>query len=148
MNPSPVILGILQNQWFKEPERVRMMFDRQPHLRRPFIARTLFMGCKTGLVLRRVFGEWCERITWEEASPEIGSRASSVFPPDPDHLRLLLIELRPRVVLGFGEVALAGLDRPCLALGIPLIRAPHPAARAGTVLRALFTARQQLESYF
>lgn len=38
------ILAVLQNQWFKNPERVKAMIARRPDLRRDYIARFLFAG--------------------------------------------------------------------------------------------------------
>lgn len=154
MNPDPepvVILGVLQNQWFADPERVRRMIadgeQRWPGVyRRRLIATMLFTtGCKTGLVLRRVFGDWCDRIVWEESSLEIGGHAASFYPPDIRHLQSCLNKLQPRLVLGFGNVACCALTPLCSER---LIVAPHPAARGGDVLRKLHAARTELESYF
>jgi hypothetical protein len=146
------VLAVLQNQWFKNPDRVRAMIARQPadqreKMRRRLIASALFMGCRSGLNLRRVFGgEWCERIVWEEASREIGGQASAVFPADPAHLSAVLAELNPRIVLAFGRIAGDALAPLCN--GRILILAPHPAARGGDTLRKLGVARRQLESHF
>lgn len=142
------ILGVLQNQWFHHPDRVRAMLaksDQPAKLRRMLIARALFAGCRTGINLRKTFGEWCDRIVWDEASPEIGGKASSVFPADIAHLTGLLLELQPVAVIGFGTVACDALAKLCPEI---LIRAPHPTNRAGDTLRLLFAARTALEARF
>jgi hypothetical protein len=121
------ILGVLQNQWFEEPERVRSLIERRPEIRSRFIARALFAGCKTGRILLNTFGDLCALITWEEASPRIGGQASAAFPPDLDHLRAVLEREQPDIVIAFGRIAERGL-RP-LVPAANLICAPHPAAR-------------------
>lgn len=148
---TPIILAVLQNQWFQEPDRVRAIIEdgerRYPgKFRRRFIARSLFAGCRTGSNLRRTFGEWCDRIVWEESSREIGGRSESVFIPDVPHLQACLEELKPVVIIGFGNVACCALAN--LVPADRLIIAPHPTARGGDTLKRLYAARQKLESYF
>lgn len=149
--PAPLILGVLQNQWFKDPARVRESIDRHPagpareQFRRAFIKRALFYGCRTGINLRKCFGEWCDRMVWEEASREIGGHAGAAFVADPIHLRAVLDELQPVAVVAFGNIAWCALQ-PLVIAPATLIRAPHPTARQGDTLRNLYTARHQLET--
>jgi hypothetical protein len=137
------ILGVLQNQWFNDPEKVRRIMKRNPSARRRMIHYALFAGCRTGIVLRDVFGEdMCKRIVWEEASSEIGDRASSYFRADPAHLRAVLEEVKPDVVLAFGKVAADALK--LLVPAPKLITGPHPTARQENVLQALAAMRISL----
>lgn len=135
------VLGVLQNQWFHDPDRVRALIKQftpihGPRYRQRLVAMCLFGGCKTGRILKQVFGaEWCERIVWEEASPEIGGHSASVFPADKDHLREVLAREQPAIVIGFGEVAFGGLKG--LVDPDRLLWAPHPAARHPKVLEFL-----------
>lgn len=125
-----MVLAILQNQWFRDPDRVREILARTPQVRPRLIAYALFAGCRTGRVLKRVFGEdLCRRITWEEASPHIGGQASAVFPADLDHLTTLVMRHQPVAILAFGKIA---ADAMAVVLERPtkrLITGPHPAAR-------------------
>lgn len=68
-----MILAFMQNMWVKDPSRVKAMIDRQPdefkrrEFRLQITKRLLFAGCKSGRVLRAVFGDLCDEIIWEEA---------------------------------------------------------------------------------
>lgn len=126
------VLAILQNQWFKDPDRVRAFIERRPELRRNFIRRALFAGCKTGRILKAGLGEeWCRRIVWEEASPEIGGKASSCFPADPAHILKMIDEVKPTVILALGKIACDAMSVIMPPTMFTLLTAPHPTARGG-----------------
>ncbi|HLL52629.1 MAG TPA: hypothetical protein VK447_03725 [Myxococcaceae bacterium] len=136
--PRPV-LALMQNQWFRNPERVRDLMEG-PH-RRAYIHIYLFAGCLTGRRIEAAFGDLCDRrggdgglITFEEASPQIGGHASSRFPADMAHLRRVVADVRPKLVLAFGRIA--GDALPLVWTG-PSIIGPHPAARGGDVVPRL-----------
>lgn len=135
----------MQNQWFRDPEAVKRIFARWPLMRRQLVARFLFSsGCKSGRVLKSVFGDRINKIEWEEASREIGCEASSCFKADPEHLRAVLDEVKPDVVLAFGRIAgdaLAPLVSP-----LKLIVGPHPTARGADTLQRLQAMREKLIS--
>jgi len=125
------IIGFLQNAWFREPERVRQLYEKYPEQRERIIASFLFMGCLTGQRLQKVFGEdLCRKIIWEEASRNIGERSSSQFPADINHITAVLEKHKPIVVLAFGKIVSVPLAQ-LKEQGAPwhLIIAPHPAAR-------------------
>jgi len=133
------ILAVMQNQWFKNPDRMRTILDhglKRGLKRHDFIMRTLFMGCKTGRVLKSVFGETlCRSIIWEEASPNIGGHASSAFPADVNNLQTILEEINPDLVLAFGRIASDTLI-PLVPESMLLI-GPHPAARGNDTVARL-----------
>lgn len=138
------ILAIMQNQWFKHPARMKRMLETTfKGDRERFIKKLLFFGCRSGKNLRAAFGEeLCDSIIWEEASTEMGGKASSSFPPDPDHIARVLNKHKPDVVIPFGKTALAGLLASVQAglLGSQdfiVIGAPHPAARQPDVMARL-----------
>jgi hypothetical protein len=144
-NHAPVILAVLQNQWFRDPDRVRASLERFPEGRRRMIHYALFAGCRTGKVLKSVFVDLCAEIIWEEASPEIGGKASSCFPADHIHLQSVLDEVKPDVVLGFGCIA-----TDALAVLVPpgkLLTAPHPAARGVDVIDQIKMMRERLNGF-
>lgn len=139
-----IVLAVLQNQWFKDPDRVRaMLADKTPEFRRIFIKRALFAGCKTGRVLKSVFGEHVNTIVWEEASPHIGGFSASAFPADSDHLRKALEEVRPDIVLAFGAIAISGV-RPLWPRD-KLIAGPHPTNRARETVGLLYDMKALFE---
>lgn len=138
------VLGILQNQWFREPERIRAMTADKPHMRRRLLTRALFMGGKTGRILMNVFGEaWCEHIDWDEASPIIGGHSASNFPADPEHLRQVIAETTPEVIVTFGAIARAGINQVWHGTAI---HAPHPCARHAGAMDELRFARDALNA--
>jgi hypothetical protein len=121
------IVAFLQNQWFKDPEGIKQIYERWPDKREKLNAAYLFMGCKTGKNLRKAFGDLCDEIVWEEVSPEIGGHSASSFPPDPEHIKRVIEKHQPDVVLMFGKIAQDGVTP--LWRG-PKIAFPHPAYRA------------------
>src|SRR5580704_6078428 len=129
-----VILAFLQNQWFKDPEKVRALFARRPDLRNDMIRRYLFMGCHTGKQLRKAFGEaLCDRIIWEEVSLQIGGHSASKFPADLKHMTEAIVRTQPDIILAFGRIAsdaIAELNGgKCPIPCTHIFFAPHPAAR-------------------
>lgn len=146
----------MQNHWFRNPERIEAALSRygddgvgRERYRRRLIEYALFAGCKSGQMLKRHLGEdLCDRITWEEASREIGSHASSVFPADVPRLCAVIEELQPRMIVTFGEVAIAvivaALHR--LKKTEPFIHAPHPAAHRGAA-EGLQIARKLIDAH-
>lgn len=137
------VLAIMQNQWFLDPEAIKRIFERRPTMRRQLIARFLFAGCRSGRVLQSVFGDRINKIVWEEASPQIGGESSACFPADPEHLRAVLGDVKPDVVLAFGRIASEGLRT--LVSPAKLIVGPHPTSRGGDVIERLTEMRQRLE---
>ncbi|HEY1772456.1 MAG TPA: hypothetical protein VGH91_04610 [Gammaproteobacteria bacterium] len=136
------VLAFMQNQWFRDPERVeKLLASGIIKNRRDFIRRALFAGCQSGRTLRAVFGkELCQQMIWEEASPRIGGYASSKYEPDPAHIMKAIVEVNPVVVIAFGVVARRGLE----GIRQDVIYAPHPAARHATARAELADARDRL----
>jgi len=145
----PNIVAFLQNQWFREPDRASKILalyeNRKPEEgREQFIRDFLFFGCLTGKRLRAAFGEeLCGEIVWEEVSPKLGGKASSVFPADRQHIRRVIAKHQPGLVIAFGKVAADGIGD---LVDVPILYAPHPAARGpATVPLLLETAAQVRE---
>jgi hypothetical protein len=143
------ILAFLQNQWFRDPDHIREILKRRPAARQRIIAYSLFAGCKTGRILKAALGEeWCQRITWEEASPEIGSEASAVFRADTRHILDAIVRERPTVILAFGKIASNAVASLCpinLTPPATVITGPHPAARNVDALNLLRDVRAKLD---
>ncbi len=90
----------------------------------------------------------CPGITfwYDNTTPIVGETADSVVPADPAHIRRVLEEQSPDVVLALGRQAALAV-RPLVQ--VPLLILPHPAHRfltdalyrgAGQVLRVGFTS--------
>lgn len=154
---SVPVLGLLQNQWFKDPSRIpRVIAQYERHLppaqaRARFIRDMLFFGCLTGRRIRQAFGEGLlDLMTFEEVSPEIGGSPASVFPPDIRHVTGVLMTFRPRIVVLFGKVAAEALNDQSLAavvrtqLAARLIYTVHPTARGADVPARLREAANEV----
>lgn len=133
------ILAFLQNQWFRDPVRVKAIYARNPEHRNELIRRFLFGGCLTGRRLMTTFGEdlcW-KQITWEEISPEIGGHASSKFPADLGHITVAIRKFDPDVILAFGSIAQEALKRTTSVRPRTIVYGPHPAARGADTMPQL-----------
>src|SRR5580692_11689610 len=129
------IVAFLQNQWFKEPERVKAMLalhdnDRvmQERVRRRLIHYALFAGCVTGRRLKKAFGNLTDKIIWEEGSREISGNASQFFPPDESHIRKIIDTERPDFILSFGRANRPIIESLCPSSrkDVMVIYMPHP----------------------
>ena len=139
----PKVFGLLQNSWFYDPPRIKQAMQRYRNLgredmaekyRRRLLEYSLFAGCRSGRNLRDTLGdEWCDRMTWENASLELTDCASDVFPADFKHIMNRVKEERPDIIVGFGRVAcdaLASLQGSIANyFRFVYITAPHPTAR-------------------
>jgi len=139
----------MQNMWVRRPERIRAMIstcgdsDREQY-RRDIIERLLFAGCLTGQRLKQTFGEWCDRIVWDESTREIADNPKTIFPADLNHMRQVIVEIKPRAIIAFGKIAGDALCK----ISNSWILAPHPAARGNDTIQRLVRAKMQLEERF
>lgn len=138
-----IIVAFLQNQWFKDPERIKRIYAARPDRREELNKRFLFLNSLTGKRLKATFGDMCNLIIWEEISPRIGRESAAVFSPDHDHIKSVLEKHKPDCLIAFGTKAKEGLKRYCE--GIPLIDCPHPAARRADTMQRLCSAAMLLE---
>lgn len=79
----------------------------------------------TGKRLRKMIPEGNYVVAVTNASPKVGMTAAAAFPPDLIHLRAIITEFQPRVILGCGRLAQHGLE----CLDVTHVQAPHPAWR-------------------
>ncbi len=139
-----MILGLLQNQWFKDPERAKKILARYEASgdgRETFVRDMLFLGCLTGKRIRAAFGAFAQ-IIWEDASPMICGHASACPPADPAHVLRVLEKHKPELVICFGAVAfkaVMGADWFTVKRSVHfrLITCPHPASRGPNVITDL-----------
>lgn len=140
------VLGFLQNTWVNDVPRCQKILDEcgSQSERRYMTTAWLFMGCLTGRRLEAVFGaDVVREIVWDNASPKLAGMSSGRFPPDSEHIRSVLDEIRPGIVLAFGRVAQKGI----LSLwGGPVVCGPHPTARGAETLPAMRDMARQLRA--
>ncbi len=146
-------VAFLQNQWFKNPERIARMYEGNTldqRCRRDQMF--LFYRCLTGRRLRHAFGEEVclgRDIVWANASPKIGGKSSAKFPADPEHMLSILEYFNPKIVITFGAIAQDGWKEVCrqsvFELYEPLnhLHGPHPAARHSAVISELRSIADQ-----
>lgn len=137
-----IVLGLLQNQWARNPQAVEAMFARHPKRRHELIAR-LLMQSYSGRRLKEAFGTWVNRMVWEEASPGIVGLSGGCLAPDVEHINRTLREMSPDIVITFGKQAELGLARSSWTG--PTVTATHPAARAGDMPQRLRDACRELD---
>lgn len=140
------ILAFLQNQWFRDPERVKKIYDSKPMKRRALNKAFLFAGCLSGRRLRAAFGDLCNKIEWEEISPLVGSQSSSAFPPDHEHIKMVIDDVKPDYIVVFGKLAQEALESHLPKLPQPILHCPHPAARGNRVPSDLSAAAMVLRA--
>jgi hypothetical protein len=131
-------VAFLQNQWFRNPESARRIIDHHGDRGRRFLIEfALFRGCLTGRRILQAFNGKPD-VRWEEASTEITGQASACPPADLAHMRRVLEEERPRIVMAFGRVACDAFRAIAAESGstpeYALICGPHPAARQPSVM--------------
>jgi len=148
-------LAFLQNQWFKEPEKVRASIERWEKqgrgdsYRRRMIVYALFAGCLTGRRLKAAFGDLTDKIVWEEASTVIADNPRDFHPPDRAHIIRRINEEQPDVIVAFGKANrefIPGILATSVFATTPIIFAPHPAARHATVTNELREAATKLRN--
>lgn len=152
------ILAILQNQWFKNPDKVREIYARHSELdaRAKLNARFLFAGCLSGTRLKDALGDLCNSIIWEEAAAMTGSKSSACPPADPRHIIKVIKYHKPDIVITFGAIATNGLMETMGAwqflepgserCEFKVLTCCHPAARKNVNIRLAGLAHD-LRSY-
>lgn len=143
------VVAFLQNMWVRDPERMKRAFaeDTTGKLRLRMIEYCLFAGCLTGRRLKAAFGDWCEDIIWEEASPVISGDPKEYHAADPLHIASVLHEHKPQVVLCFTRAGEKVIRAAC-GDGVHFIPVVHPACRGiGTVGQLKDAARQLTLAY-
>lgn len=130
------IVAFLQNQWWRDPEGVKKTIARSatPEKCRLRLIQYGLSICTTGKRLAKyllpVIGResWGD-IHWENSSREIGGKSSSSFPADLEHMKAVIDDQKPDVILCFGKIAEKGLRQLDVAPHIGVLYSVHPASR-------------------
>lgn len=113
------VLAVLQNAWAHEA---------RPSWRYDSWVRALKRS-RSGVRLRRLFGDAFEGIVFGNTTPLVGAGPDSVLPPDVGHVRALIGRTKPSVVVALGLQAEGVLKEEWQG---PLLCLPHPASRVLT----------------
>lgn len=152
------VLCLLQNQWFRDPERACKLLEMYQKKEGPnngrarFVRDMLFMGCLTGRRIEKAFGDaLCDYdgVVFEDASADIYGDPRTKPAPDPIHVETVLRWHEPTLVVTLGEVALKSLQLANVArfMTIRHLHGPHPAARGAKVYEQLAELGKKLREY-
>lgn len=133
MIESNEIVAFLQNPWFEEGTLQRLIdaYRADIKLRRKVLAESM-----TGKRLLSAFGEdWYNSILWDNANPTESCVASGFSLPDFSHIRKVIEQNKPKLILTFGAHARGGICAVQLAdmTEIPHLICHHPNARHKTM---------------
>lgn len=145
MTKTPVILGLLQNMWVRDPAAARRLIERHGARGRRAMIRTFMPRTASGRALKRAFGDLFERITWENAASVVAGRSDAAPPADHLHMRRIVEDLKPDIVVAFGRIAVDACRAAKLTF---LIEARHPSPRSAgrTTLPSLDEAAEALRT--
>lgn len=122
------ILAFLQNPGFPEdthPETIRQ-YNLDDDFRRKILKQYM-----TGQRLLKAFGEEVfDQIVWDNVILQNGTIKKKV-PPDMDHIRAVIAEVKPDIIITFGAVAYRAIKDLEEWKG-PHFMSPHPNARGIT----------------
>lgn len=147
------IVAFTQNQYFRDPVRVKEIYEKNPALWESLNRKFMFGGCLSGRRLQETFGwDMCNQIIWDTITTQIGDRSNSVFPVDPQHIRNVMAKHNPSIILSFGVLAREAIQAWCdeqynkeEPTPIPvIISGPHPASRYGDVRFRLWEMNEEL----
>lgn len=150
------IVAFLQNLWVKDPARTERLFAAHPEKREYILKCLLFLGGRTGNILKCTLGQdVIDQIAWEESTKQIAGDSRGVFPPDYEHIKAVILKHRPEIVLAFGKIASTAvikvseemLPEPA-TFHFRVLSAPHPCARpAQDPIGALMEIKTKLTPY-
>lgn len=118
------IVAFLQNPWFRpgtSQQVIQMYRDDQVFHRR------ILMGSISGAKLYAALGaELYAHIHWDNASWAPGNTRSSATPTDMSHVRRVISEIRPRLIVCFGKQARTAVRAAFEHPWYDVIEFPHP----------------------
>ncbi len=141
------IIAFMQNQWlrrFNDPAVIEQMFLRYPEKRNYLIKHFIFSDCLIGMRLREAFGDLCDSIIWEEASPFVADSSSDEFVVDIDHIKKAIAKHAPDVIVCFGKAVWLAVRE---VSDIRVFYAPHPAARLPDIMERMKYNAQEINRY-
>lgn len=128
---EPKIVAFMQNPWFP-PGTDRRHVDRyttDQEFHRRILARSM-----SGVRLMSALGPALfNAIWWDNVAPTATEESSGISEIDMGHVETALTEQRPDLILAFGRVAEAALDKSFIAMEIPCLCCHHTNARGKTM---------------
>ena len=124
------IVAFLQNPWFKlgTEERIIHLYrdDQEFH-------RRILASCMTGQRLMTAFGDLYDTIWWDNTNWRPSWHSAGKVFPDFDHIKKVLEEVKPNIILHFGNQARDAVDAVTMGLAYQKLYCHHPNARHQTV---------------
>ncbi len=127
------VLGLLQNTWARDSNRVEKLMARFG--RKAFVTR-LLMGSLSGKRIKQCLPDWYQRIVYENSSPRVMSHSEACPTVDLSHVRHVVADVKPNVIVAFGSVAENALRRLHWRDGCGIVTY-HPVAREAGVTERL-----------
>ena len=148
------VVALLQNPWFK-PDTAQYVIDNY-RTNQGYRRRVLQLS-KTGKMLSQAFDKKFSEIYWDNANPNHATHSAGALPPDMDHIKNILIEQKPRIVLCFAATARGAMSYlkehqaslPGLFSLAPIEYeyCPHPASRQITQFQLNEFAQKIIDLY-
>jgi hypothetical protein len=101
------IVAFLQNPWFKPgiSQRHIEMYTNDQDFHRRVLAQSM-----SGKRLMQAFGEWYDRVWWDNANPVPVFQASGRQDANIYHMMGVITRVSPKIVMTVGEQAYAGMQ--------------------------------------
>jgi hypothetical protein len=116
-----MVVGFLQNAW--SPLYSGGLWPRDSWLKALFSPK-----CRSGQRLKLLIKNCPSVNFWfDNTTPIVGSEPDSVVKPNIDHMKKVIGEQKPSLVIGFGKQAEISINK--IATVIPCLFLPHPACR-------------------
>lgn len=116
------VVGFLQNPW--SPVYAGGTWPRESWLR-------AFWASRSGTRLKLMVDDGIE--WWfDNATPIVCENPRDVIPPDIAHIRKVITEQKPDIIVAFGTHAALGIQAILHEFNIPLLWLPHPTYRVVT----------------
>ena len=119
----------MQNPWFppETAQRHVELYNTNQEFHRRLLAGTM-----SGRRLRQAFGNLFNTIHWDNVAPAAAEEASGVTDVDMKHVERVIGEVKPQLILTFGNLAKGALDNAIRAYKIKRMDCHHPNARHKT----------------
>lgn len=127
------VLGLLQNTWAYDSNRVEKLMAR---FGRKALVTRLLMGSLSGKRIKQCLPDWYQHIIYENSSPRVMSHSGACPTVDLPHVRCVVANVKPNVIVAFGDVAGNALHRLRWHDGCGIVTR-HPVAREADVTERL-----------
>lgn len=129
--PRYQIAAFLQNPWFKPGTRGDDI-DLYTHWQ-PFHRRVLAMSMSGRRLMNALGPDLYRLIWWDNANPRPAFNSAGSHPPDMDHIRRVVKNLKPDLIICVGKTAYNAIAGQTEFIRHDVIEIHHPNARGKTM---------------